>query len=148
MTLTQGGELRGCIGTPIARRPLIEDVVENAGAAATEDYRFAPLRESDLTTLEIAISLLSPPLPVMAASEALLLAQLRPKIDGLLLQDGRRQALFLPQVWTYLPKPADFLAQLRIKAGLPRDHWSPSLRFQRFTSVTARESKQGGSGEP
>jgi AmmeMemoRadiSam system protein A len=139
VTLTLRGELRGCVGSPVAWRHLVEDVAENAVAAAFEDRRFAPLAGEELDGLAIAISLLGPPAPLAAASEAELLAQLRPGRDGLILRDHGHQSLFLPQVWRHLPEPADFLAQLRRKAGLPPDHWSPGLRFQRFTATSVAQ---------
>lgn len=139
VTLTLASQLRGCVGTPIAWRSLVEDVADNAAAAAVEDRRFAPLAAGELDALEIAVSLLSAAAPIAAASEAELIAKLRPGTDGLLLREDRRQALFLPQVWEHLPQPAEFLAQLKAKAGLPRDHWSPSLEFQRFTATTVAE---------
>jgi len=76
---------------------------------------------------------LSALVPLPAASEAELLAALRPRVDGLVLVEGRRRATFLPAVWRELPEPRQFLAHLKHKAGLPADHWSPSLQFFRYT---------------
>jgi hypothetical protein len=47
VTLTRQRELRGCIGSLQAFRPLDQDVRENARAAAFRDRRFAPLREAN-----------------------------------------------------------------------------------------------------
>ena len=66
------------------------------------------------------------------ATEDELLAALRPGVDGLILEDGGRRALFLPQVWEQLSDPVDFVTHLKLKAGLPRDHWSPGMRCWRF----------------
>ncbi len=52
--------------------------------------------------------------------------------DGIILSDGNRRGLFLPQVWDQLPDPKDFLAHLKRKAGLPIDHWSTTMQAQRF----------------
>ena len=70
-------------------------------------------------------------------SEADLLAQLRPNIDGLVLEETatRQRGTFLPAVWETLPDPATFLAHLKQKAGLPRDYWSDALRVSRYTTV-------------
>jgi len=65
-----------------------------------------------------------------------LLAELRPGIDGLLLEDGRHRSTFLPKVWEQLPEAREFLGQLLAKAGLPADHWSPSLRVHRYRALT------------
>jgi AMMECR1 domain-containing protein len=78
------------------------------------------------------VSILSHPRPIEAASEAELLRALHPDVDGLIIRDGPRQALFLPSVWASLPEPAAFLRQLRLKAGLAADHWSPSFLAWRF----------------
>jgi len=140
ITLSKGGELRGCVGTPSAWRPLVEDIVENAGAAAVEDRRFSPVTLAELEKIEIEISLLGIAVPIEAETEAELISQLRPGIDGLILRDVQRQALFLPQVWAHLENPAAFLAHLKAKAGLATDYWAPSLAFARFTSASIAES--------
>ena len=133
VTLNLNGELRGCIGSLQAHRPLAEDVVENAYNAAFKDPRFPPVNTRELTQLEIHISILSPSEPMHFSSEQDLLQQLRPGVDGLVLQDGFHRGTFLPQVWESLPKPADFLSQLKRKAGLPSFYWSPTLTVERYT---------------
>jgi AmmeMemoRadiSam system protein A len=132
VTLHAGGELRGCIGSIEPRRPLAEDVAVNARAAALEDPRFAPVGPDELAGLELEISVLSPLEPIAARSRAELLATLRPGVDGLLITDGSSRATFLPAVWGQLPAPAEFLAQLERKAGLPAGGWSPTARFARY----------------
>jgi AmmeMemoRadiSam system protein A len=132
VTLERGGELRGCIGSIEARRPLADDVVENARAAAFEDYRFAPLERRELATLDIHLSVLGESEPFPVADEADLLARLVPGEDGLILEEGFHRATFLPQVWESLPDPRDFVRQLKRKAGLAPDHWSRSLSFRRY----------------
>ena len=143
VTLAAAGQLRGCVGTPAAWRPLVEDVVDNAAAAALKDRRFEPLAAAELARVAIALSLLSAPTPLPARSEAELLDVLVPGRDGLILSDGRLRAIFLPQVWEHLAEPRKFLGQLKLKAGLAEDHWSPRLAFQRFTSTTVAEPGAG-----
>jgi len=143
VTLSVAERLRGCVGTPIAWRPLVEDVVDNAAAAALKDRRFEPLAAAELARVAIALSLLSAPTPLPARSEAELLDVLVPGRDGLILSDGRLRAIFLPQVWEHLAEPRKFLGQLKLKAGLAEDHWSPRLAFQRFTSTTVAEPGAG-----
>jgi AmmeMemoRadiSam system protein A len=133
VTLERKGRLRGCIGSYQARRPLVEDVAENAFAAAFLDPRFRPLSPEELSGLDLHISLLTPPVPVQIESREELLAILHPGVDGLLLEDPPHRATFLPQVWDALPDPEEFLDQLFTKSGLPRGHWSPTLRFHRYT---------------
>lgn len=134
VTLTIGGQLRGCIGMLEACRPLAEDVAENARAAAFEDPRFPPLTEKEFEKLEIHISVLSPPEEILFSSEADLLSRIRPGIDGLILQEGFRRGTFLPSVWEELPEKKLFWRHLKMKAGLPADYWSDSLRVFRYTT--------------
>ena len=76
--------------------------------------------------------MLGPPEPLTARSEAELLAQLRPGIDGVVLEDGPHRSTFLPAVWSSLPEPGHFLSELRRKAGLAADHWSSRTRVWRY----------------
>ncbi|MFZ5540737.1 MAG: AmmeMemoRadiSam system protein A, partial [Pseudomonadota bacterium] len=133
VTLRKRGELRGCIGTLRAQRPLGEDVAHNARAAAFADPRFAPLALHEFDAIRIEVSLLSEPVPVTAADESRLLATLRPHVDGVVFEFGARRSTFLPQVWEALPDPREFLAQLKRKAGLPADFWSDEVRISRYT---------------
>ncbi len=134
VTLEIGDQLRGCIGALVARQPLVQDVAAHAFAAAFEDPRFPELRENEFPKLDIHISVLSPPEPLSFSSEDELLAQLRPGVDGLIIQFRHYRATFLPAVWEQLPDPYVFLAQLKQKAGLPLDFWSPELSAERYTA--------------
>lgn len=134
VTLTIGGRLRGCIGMLEACRPLAKDVAENAIAAAFEDPRFPPLTKKEFEKLEIHISILSPSEEIKFYSEADLLRQIRPGVDGLILQEGFRRGTFLPSVWEELPKKELFWAHLKLKAGLPANYWSDTLRIFRYTA--------------
>jgi AmmeMemoRadiSam system protein A len=136
VTLHVDGALRGCLGTLEPRRPLLIDVSANAFAACRQDLRFSPIRRADLDGLTLEISVLSALRPFDCADEAELLRRLRPGRDGLVLQDGTRRSTFLPKVWDTLPEPAEFVRQLRCKAGLPAEHWSASQRFWRYGSIT------------
>ncbi len=133
VTLKQNdGRLRGCIGSPTAHRALAVDVAENAFRAAFRDPRFPPVTDAEYPALRRSISVLSPQSPMTIADEADLMRQLRPGIDGLVISDGNRRALFLPSVWAQLPTPDLFLSHLKQKAGMPFDHWSPTFRAHRF----------------
>jgi len=139
VTLERQGELRGCIGMLEAIRPLVSDVAANAYAAAFSDPRFAPLRQDELEDLVVKISVLSPPEPVTFDSEADLLTQMRPGVDGLILSEGGRRGTFLPAVWESLPSAREFLTHLKLKAGLPPAYWSPTLRVERYTTESFGE---------
>jgi AmmeMemoRadiSam system protein A len=132
VTLTQKGQLRGCIGSLKAYRPLAMDVGENALAAAFRDPRFPPLRQGELEKTRVEVSLLDTPEEMRFKDEADALGQLRPGLDGLILGCGNHGATFLPQVWESLPTPALFLQHLKLKAGLPVDFWNPLLSLARY----------------
>lgn len=133
VTLRMGGELRGCIGSIEPRRALGEDVASNAQAAALRDPRFPPVSREEHPHLQVEVSVLSSREPLEAATEADAVRALRPGIDGVCLEFGAATATFLPQVWQGLADPAEFLAQLRRKAGLPEGFWHPGLRLSRYT---------------
>jgi len=134
VTLEIDGNLRGCIGSLQAKRPLVEDVAENAYAAGFSDPRFPPLRKAEYPSLHLDISVLQPAEPLEIRDEVDLLGQLRPGIDGLILQDGLARATFLPSVWQQLPTAEQFLSHLKMKAGLPAHYWSQSIHFSRYTT--------------
>jgi AmmeMemoRadiSam system protein A len=133
VTLHLDESLRGCIGSLEARRPLVEDVMQNAYGAAFEDPRFPVLTLEEFERLNIHLSILSPPEPMVCSSEADLAAQLRPHVDGLVIEEGWRRGTFLPSVWEQLSDPYLFLRHLKRKAGLPEDYWSQTLRIMRYT---------------
>jgi uncharacterized protein len=147
VTLRRDGRLRGCIGSVEACRPLGEDVRRNAVAAALRDPRFPPLVAMELETTAIEVSVLSPLEPLAATTEAAAIAALRPGVDGVLLECDGRRATFLPQVWSELAAPDEFLRQLRRKAALTAEDWSPGTRLWRFTvSRLADDSPATGLG--
>ncbi len=133
VTLRCRQQLRGCIGSLTAKRPLGIDVRENAVAAAFSDPRFQPLTTREYAEVDVEVSVLSDATPITVGSETELLAGLRAGIDGLTLQLGELRSTFLPQVWEALPEAREFVAELKHKAGLPRDFWSSELRLSRYT---------------
>ena len=120
---TRNGTLRGCIGSLVAHRPLIEDVRENAIAAAFHDPRFSPVRAEELHGIVVEVSVLTPPEKLAFEGPDDLLNTLRPNIDGVLIERGWNRATFLPQVWEQLPSPEEFLTHLCSKARLPGNAW-------------------------
>jgi len=134
VTLHRHDQLRGCIGSLEARRSLVEDVAYNAHAAAFHDPRFTPLTRAELDDLSIHISILQPAERLRFHSEHELLTQLRPGIDGLILQEGVHRATFLPSVWESLTEPQAFLNHLKQKAGLRMDYWSDKMQAWRYTT--------------
>lgn len=118
VTITMGGELRGCIGVVRARTPLPEAVAEMAAAAATDDPRFAPLSDDELEFISIEISVLSP-LKRMHDFDRIV-----PGRDGLMIKLDLHSGLLLPQVATDNGWDAPtFLEQTCLKAGLPKNSY-------------------------
>ncbi len=137
VTLKKEGDLRGCIGTVAAERPLGEAVRAMAIQSAFFDPRFYPLEKEELPLVTIEISVLTPPAPVSGWQDIVI------GRDGIILSCRGRQALFLPQVapeqgWD-LETTLSYLSQ---KAGLPRDAWrDPSCRFQTFQAEVFGEEE-------
>jgi AmmeMemoRadiSam system protein B/AmmeMemoRadiSam system protein A len=146
ITLRRSGALRGCIGSAVATRPLIVDVVQHAFNAAFRDWRFPRLGWLELADLSLSVSVLTPPSPLRFADEADLLEQLRPGIDGLIIEDLGRRSLFLPSVWEELADRRQFLLALKLKAGLGADHFSPGFRAQRFRSIEVKGAMDQAGG--
>lgn len=132
VTLHLDGALRGCIGTLEAYQPLIVDVADNAFNAAFRDTRFSAVTCKEVPKLHYHISILTPSSPIHFTSEDDLLRQIRPKIDGLIIQDGPRRGTFLPSVWEQLPDTKSFFTHLKLKAGLSPNHWSKQLTVERY----------------
>jgi len=126
------GTLRGCIGSLEAHRSLGDDVVANAVAAALRDPRFPPVTAMELPALNLEVSVLTTPEVMDAHDEQEVRRRLRPGIDGVVLSLGARRATFLPQVWDELPDPADFLRQLKRKAGWPAGFWDADLVVETY----------------
>lgn len=136
VTLTQQGELRGCVGSIDALHALGQSVALAAFSAAFRDHRFAPLPTSELAMTQIEIAVLSQPAPIEAGSHDELLAALRPGEDGVIVECNGQRATFLPKVWQQLPDADDFVRRLVHKAELPDDYWSESVRFHRYRTLS------------
>jgi MEMO1 family protein len=121
VTLLKNGELRGCIGSLQAVRPLAQDVAENALGAALRDPRFPALTAAEWPQCQVEVSLLSTPKRLRFADETDLFRQIKPGEDGLILEAEGRKSTFLPQVWESVPDRRAFLNELLRKAGLPKE---------------------------
>jgi AmmeMemoRadiSam system protein B/AmmeMemoRadiSam system protein A len=140
VTLTQEGRLRGCIGSLEAHRPLGADVRQNALAAAFSDPRFPRLTRAELPRTRVEVSLLSAPKLLGFADHADLIAQLHPGEDGLILECGGKRGTFLPQVWESIPDAEQFIAQLKLKAGLPAATSTAKCRLMRYRVMKWKEN--------
>ena len=134
VTLEINENLRGCIGSIIAHRSLIEDLSQNAFASAFSDPRFTPLKENEFKFLDIAISLLTIPVSISFVDEEDLLNQIAENEDGIIIKDGGYQAVYLPSVWEQLPDKKMFLNSLKQKAGLTPSYFSKTFEAYRFRS--------------
>ncbi len=134
VTLRIAQALRGCVGSLSAQRPLVCEVARAAYMAAFRDPRFSPLTAGELPQTRVHISVLSRPVVFPVSCERELLERLSPGVDGLVLQDGPHMGTFLPDVWSSIPDPASFVAQLKLKAGLDADHWSDRMVVKRYTT--------------
>ena len=145
VTLTSRGQLRGCIGSLQASRPLADDVCANAMAAALQDPRFSPVTAAEAPGLQVEVSVLTEPQPLLFANESHAIWQLQPGVDGVIFEcdeQGRSfRSTYLPQVWEQIPGPRAFLAHLKVKAGLPFDFWSPQVRLSVYQVQKFSESE-------
>lgn len=128
---TQGG-LRGCIGTYIADTPLFKDVCDHTYSSACEDPRFLPLTQSELKTVSFHISILSELVEMENLGENHLFTKLNPRIDGLMLKQGGKRAIFLPSVWEQLTTAKEFVSALKQKGGWQAEYWSPDIELFKF----------------
>ncbi len=139
VTLRKDGRLRGCIGYIEAVKPLWETIFEMAEAAAFKDYRFDPVKASEVDDLSIEISVLSPIRELEDPSKVSV------GDHGLIITRGANRGLLLPQVpteWGW--EREEFLGQTCLKAGLPRDSWKmPGTRIEVFTADIFSERELG-----
>lgn len=136
VTLKIDGELRGCMGSAIAHRPFILDLIENSHSAAFKDPRFEPLSIDELDFLKISVSILSVPYKIVFSNESELLKNLTPFVDGLIIRDGEYQAVYLPAVWEYFgDNKKEFLKSLKLKAGMSEDYFSDTMQAFKFKTV-------------
>jgi len=131
VTLTEDGELRGCIGSLQPERTLRVAVVASTLSAALDDPRFRPVASEELPAIQIGISVLGPLMPMVVGDA------FEPGVDGVVVERGARRGLLLPEVAMDLSWGATqmFDAVCR-KAGLPADSWhDPGTRLRSFRTV-------------
>ena len=136
VTLYVDGELRGCTGSCINELPLWLAVCEYGYCSAFEDRRFLPIKEADLDKLELSISILSPLQLIKNNGEQQLIDTLQVDIDGLLITQNNRSAVFLPSVWSNLVTPERFLLELKRKGGWQDNYWAPDFNLYRFSVLS------------
>lgn len=132
LRLRRSGELRGCIGTLEAHKPLGEAVIKYARLAAFDDRRFQPLTRAELDVVVIDVSVLSPNVPMPVDSEADARTKLERTRPGVVLSYRGLRGVFLPQVWASIEDPREFLRHLKEKAGLSGQFWSDEIELRTF----------------
>lgn len=138
VTLHKSGLLRGCVGRIESSSPLYQTVYESALSAALSDPRFDPVVSEEVPQLRIEISALSPLTDIHPE-------EIRVGAHGLLISQGSRHGLLLPQVaaeWRW--DRSKFLEQTCLKAGLPPDAWTRGARIRAFTAQVFSESTTAG----
>lgn len=132
---TLEGELRGCIGLIESDRALIDNVIEYAVVASQEDPRFPPVEKKELSELTLEISVMGKVEKVLEL-ESIVVGK-----HGLIMKQGRRKGLLLPQVsveWGW--NLTQFLEHTCMKAGLPREAYKdPSTEIFYFTAEVFSE---------
>ncbi len=142
VTINKRGGLRGCIGSLIAYRPLLEDLIENAKSAAFKDPRFPPLTKEEFESkdLEIEISILTPSYELVYKDVEDLRSKIKPNVHGVILSIQNYRATFLPQVWEQLPTFDSFFAHLCQKAGLSGDCLKYHPRIEVYEAIKIKAS--------
>ena len=133
VTLRRGQQLRGCMGSLIARQPLYLEVQRSALMAALDDPRFPPVTLEELPQLHLEITVLGPLEPVVSKDD------IQIGTHGLVIVKAGQQGTLLPQVAADRGWDADqFLVQLCRKAGLPDDAWQ-TAHLYRYTAEVFEE---------
>lgn len=137
VTLSKGKKLRGCIGYLQSNQPLFKTVREAAHSAAFGDPRFSPMLEEELTDTSIEVSILSEPFELNNYDEIIL------GEHGLILEEGGRKGLLLPQVpIEYKMNKDQYLSALCNKAGLYSEYWrEKQLNLKAFTATVFSEEE-------
>jgi len=141
--------LRGCIGYPLPVMPLIEAAIAAAISAAVEDPRFPPVDPSEMSRIQVEVSVLTPPEMILEADRSRLPQHVRVGVDGLIAERGFNKGLLLPQVpveWGW--NAEEFLGQTCLKAGLPTTSWlERDVKIQRFQAQIFEETAPEGEVE-
>lgn len=127
------GELHGCVGSLEPRRSFVRDVRANAVAAALDDPRAPPLALDGVDGLEVEVSVLSQLERLLVKDEGDAIAKLAGLRHGVVLRHRGRRATFLPQMWDRFPDAAEFLSQLKRKAGFAEDFWDRDIEVLHYT---------------
>ncbi len=133
-------QLRGCIGETDAYEPLWQNIIRFCMHSTRSDPRFDALEADELANTHFTVSVLSDLKQVVAINQQTLLTQLQVGIDGLVLDDGKKRAVFLPCVWSHFKHEQDFITELLKKGEWQATKWPQHLTGERFTVETVTGS--------
>ncbi len=124
VSIHKHGQLRGCIGTfEPTQQDVAHEIVRNAVASATRDYRFSPVTQEELPELTYKVDILTTPEVIKGKSE------LDPKKYGVLAVYGDKRGILLPD----LPGVESVDQQIEIacsKGGILPDEPATLYRFE------------------
>jgi AmmeMemoRadiSam system protein A len=127
VTIHCHGDLRGCLGRLDPDEPLGDTVARLAASVSDSDPRFSPVQPAELDAIEVEVSVLTPEREVTSVFE------IEIGRHGLIVEQGGRRGLLLPQVATEYGWDAEtFASHTCVKAGLPADAWRRGARVLVF----------------
>ena len=139
-------ELRGCIGFPLPDFPLIDATIDSAISAATGDPRFPRVRGQEMKSINIEVSVLTPPELIEVGDPRSYVENVKVGEDGLIVERGWSKGLLLPQVpveWKW--DCEEYLANCCMKAGLPPDAWLvKGTKIYKFSAIIVKELSPNG----
>jgi AmmeMemoRadiSam system protein A len=139
VTIFCKGELRGCLGRITSDMPLPELVDQLAQEVADSDPRFDPVRPAELPDISLEVSVLTPEREITSIDE------IEIGRHGLIIEQGSRRGLLLPQVPTQHDWDREaFVAQTCLKAGLAPDAWRRGARLFVFEAQVFGEGSHRG----
>lgn len=129
VTLKKHHQLRGCIGCITSTEPLLTTIPNFAIKAAIDDPRFQAVTINEISTIEVSLSILTPPSP------AINYTQIQIGTHGIIFEYNHHRSVFLPEVpieqqWDLVTT----LKHLERKANAPLDSWKKAS-YQTFKSI-------------
>lgn len=91
VTLSKKGKTRACWGSIYAQQAdIVHETVCSALGAINKEYRFQPIRKSELADLKIQVTVIQEQIPVQAVGG------INPLRDGIMVRSGGKSGVILP----------------------------------------------------